>query len=303
VGSTKTVGMIVPQIANPLFTEIVQVVERSLQSHEIDLFLCDCQENAEIENRRINALLQRRVDGLILISCKGRLSKESQRALSATPVIIVDRIVQGINADFVGVNNAVGIASVIQHLGQLGRCNLAFIGAQPVTSTARERRSAFLRWAKANSFPGQMLLGSFSMDWGFDAAATLLREGPIPDGIVCANDLIALGAIRCLKEQGIRVPEDIAVTGFDDIGFASICEPSVTTVRQPVRSIGERAVELLVHRFSKTRAKPNCERIRPELVVRGSTAIGTKTSDALTSATITHRGIPSDFRMEPRSDR
>jgi LacI family transcriptional regulator len=303
VGSTKTVGMIVPQIANPLFTEIVQVVERSLQSHEIDLFLCDCQENPEIENRRISALLQRRVDGLIVISCKGRPSKELQRALGGTPIVIVDRIVQGIKADFVGVNNAIGIASVIQHLEHLGRYNLAFIGAQPLTSTAKERRNAFLRWAKTHSFSEQMFLGSFSMDWGFEAAARLLSKGPLPNGIVCANDLIALGAIRCLKEKGVRVPEDIAVTGFDDIGFASICEPGVTTVRQPVASIGGRAVDLLVRRLSKARAKPTYERIKPELVIRGSTTIRIQSPGAPNSATITHRGIPLDLRLDLSSGR
>jgi LacI family transcriptional regulator len=302
VGSTKTVGMIVPQIANPLFTEIVQVVERSLQSHEIDLFLCDCQENPEIENRRISALLQRRVDGLIVISCKGRPSKELQRALG-TPIVIVDRIVQGIKADFVGVNNAIGIASVIQHLENLGRYNLAFIGAQPLTSTAKERRNAFLRWAKTHSFSGQMFLGRFSMDWGFEAATRLLSKGPLPNGIVCANDLIALGAIRCLKEKGVRVPEDIAVTGFDDIGFASICEPGVTTVRQPVASIGGRAVDLLVRRLSKARAKPTYERIKPELVIRGSTTIRIQSPGAPNSATITHRGIPLDLRLDLSSGR
>lgn len=272
LGSTKTVGMIVPQIANPLFTEIVQAVERNLQLHEIDLFLCDCQENTETEHRRINALLQRRVDGLIVISCEGRPSNALRQALGVTPVVVVDRIVQGTRTDFVGVNNAVGIASVITHLEEIGRRNLAFIGALPVTSTAKERQTAFLRWAKTRPLQKQVLLGHFSMDWGFGAAATLLRGGPAPDGIVCANDLIALGAIRYLKEKGVRVPEDIAVTGFDDIGFASICEPGVTTVRQPVGLIGSRAVELLVRRLSKEEdAKPSCERIRPELVVRGST--------------------------------
>ncbi len=272
--STGTVGMVIPRISNPFFPAIVEAVERELASDDRQLLLCDSQGSVATEGKRITALLARQVDGLLVIACEGTASSPTvQRAAASVPVVQIDRLVDGSSGDYVGTDNEVGMRLLIEHLRDKGASTFAFVSAEPTVSSARVRFDAFRR-ATADVSPAASrgeLLGDFTYEWGRECADRLLADG-LPDAVMCGADLIALGLLSSLTAAGVRVPSDVLVTGYDDIGFASLSNPQLTTVRQPMEEIGVESVRLLRARLESRVASPQHRVLLPTLVVRGSTA-------------------------------
>jgi LacI family transcriptional regulator len=273
--ATQTVGMVVPYIANPFFPFVVQAVELNLQQMNYEIFLCDAQDDPEVERRRIEALLDRQVDGLFVIPCDSSASAPALvDAARRVPLVQIDRRATEVEADFVGVDNESGIEQVVKHLRSTGRTRFIFVGAESQISTARERLDAFLRVVRtAGGSDPDVLLGDFSAEWGRTAAGQVAR-GPLPDAIVCGNDLIALGVLLGLRSAGIEVPGDVAVTGFDDVGFIDI-GVGLTSARQPIDELGRQAVNLLSRRLRNKDAPPVLMRLGLRLVTRTSTAVVT----------------------------
>lgn len=257
----------------------VEAVERQLSATGRELLLCDSQNNIRIETARVKALLERRVDGLLFIAChRGASAGVVERARAEVPVVEMDRYVDGEQVDFVGVDNEAGIVAAIEHLCDTDRRTSVFVGAQTLDSSALLRLRAYrkaMRKVDAES-ARRVLLGDYSLEWGRDAVASLLRKGSLPDSIVCGADIIALGVIAALREARVAVPRDVAVTGFDDIPFAAISTPPLTTLRQPADEIGAEAVRMLQHRIERSTNEPTHITVRPELLVRGSTVPRTR---------------------------
>jgi LacI family transcriptional regulator len=271
--STRTIGMIVPRIANPYFIAAVQSVERCAQAQGYDLFICDSVADTEIEKQRIQALLARWVDGIVIIPCdEWRSADAALEALRQVPVIAVDREICGVEMDLICVDNHAGIVSVMEHLKNKSRDHLAFVGARKKTSTARERLNAYLNHMHnfSPSSADRVYLGDFTSEWGKKAAEKILSQRPLPDAVVCANDLIAIGVVGTLRACGINIPSDIAVTGFDDIELCRFVEPPITTVHQPLDVIGAEATQRLLSRVEGDVEYHTRIRIVPELIVRAS---------------------------------
>lgn len=276
--TSEAIGVVVPSIVNPFFPSLIAAVERRLQGADQGVFLADSRNDPRLEAQRIAKLLERQVDGLLVIACELLESEPSlAAAVAAVPVVMIDRFLPGIEADFVGIDNETAIDLVVDHVRALGRRRLAFVGAAESSPDGCQRLHAFRRNVAAAdaSAPLRMLLGEYSIEFGFAATAELLTTGAPPDAVICANDLIAIGVVQCFRTHGVRVPEDVAVTGFDDVGFAAVCEPTLTTIRQPVQRIGERAVDLLLSRLNGDAAPLEHVLLPPQLVVRASTVSGT----------------------------
>jgi LacI family transcriptional regulator len=271
--STATVGMIVPGISNPYFPLLVEAVERTLSAEHRELLLCDSQDDTAIENARVNALLDRRVDGLLFIPCAQEGSSETLRAACAqTRVVQLDRYVDGAVVDFVGVDNQAGMTQVVDHLAAGGCRSFVFVSSASTDSSARLRLQAY-EGAVRKWFPGQpldTLLGDYSLAWGRDAGDRILQRPTLPDAVVCGADVIALGVIAAMTDAGVRVPEQISVTGFDDIAFAEISSPPLTTLRQPTEAIGAASTQLLYDAIAGAAGARHLT-LMPELVVRAST--------------------------------
>ncbi len=271
--STRTIGMVVPYIANPFFIELVEKVENEVQKAGYDLFLCDSQDSPEMEKRRIRALMARQVDGVVLICCDEILSRESVTAIGdEVPIVVVDRTINDVRLDQIAVDSEIGIRMIVDHLVGQGCRRLAFVGARGEISTAQARLDAYRKCVARIDPEGRddIQLGSYSVDFGREAGFELAKRPNLPDAVVCANDLIAVGVIRGLLRSGIRVPDDVAITGFDDIALCRYVEPSITTVRQPIENMGAEAATLLLARIDGDRGAVRNVRFTPELVVRQS---------------------------------
>lgn len=272
--STGTVGLVLPQITNPFYPALVRELTHALHADERAVLLADCDDDPEIEASRVAALLGRRVDALLVVPVDEARSREAVAAAAEqVPLVLLDRGIGPGVADSVAVDNAAGMALVLDHLAAAGRRRVCFAGATGTASAAAERRAAYEAGAAALDprAPERVVLGDFSVEWGRAAVDALWPSRP--DALVCANDLIAVGALQRLRQLGVDVPGEVAVTGFDDIPMASLYDPDVTTVRQPVAELAAEAARLLDERLAGERHGPQrAVRLAPALVARTSSA-------------------------------
>lgn len=288
--TTRTVGMVVPTLANPFFAALVEAVQQQLGTADRCLLLGNSAYDPERERRQVRTLTERQVDALVLIPCDAvRSAAAAELAASRVPCVQLDLRTDAAAVGFVGADNEAGVRLAMDHLARRGARRPCFIGARPTTSAARERCDGFLRAAALHpadtgwSARDAVLLGDFSHEWGAHAAERVLRatDGPdgtdapglpnIPDAIVCGNDMIALGVLRALSTTGLDVPGDVQVTGFDDTPYAALAKPGLTTVRQPLAALAGRLVGQLDERAAAPSAPPQRVAIAPDLVARGST--------------------------------
>jgi LacI family transcriptional regulator len=272
--TTGLAGMVVPEIGNPFFAELVEATERALREADLELILGDSLGSLEGEAHRIETMVDRQVDGLIVIPTHHRASTETLiRAQESVPVVQLDRQADGFHGDYVGVDNDLGIQLVIDHLAGQGCERIVFVSDAAVSSTGRTRLETFARAIeKAGVHADSPLLGSFSVAFGREAVRQLISERRVPQAIVCGSDIVALGVTREVHKHGIRIPNDVRITGFDGIVFAELCDPPLTTVEQPVASIAAEAVRLLVLRMDGDTSAARRSEIAPRLVVRESSA-------------------------------
>lgn len=273
---TDTVGMVVPSITNPFFTSLVEGVEHALQDSGRQLFLCSSRSDPALEAQRLRSLVARQVDGIVISPVHGQESTPAVSwAAGELPLVQVDRYVTGVESDWVGVDDDAALRLVVEHLHTRGVRTAAFISSE-LTSSSTELRVAGFQEHTARLgiglVPGGMLLGEYSIEWGRTAMQRVLAERPLPDAVVCADDLIALGVLQSCAAAGVRVPGDLLVTGFDDIPFAALSDPPLTTVRQPQVEIAAQAVRLLAH-AERADDRPRMRlALQPSLVVRASTS-------------------------------
>lgn len=269
------VGMIVPSISNPFFTALVESVEHELQLVGKTLFLCDSQGDVALEARRLRSLQESHVDGILISPCHGI---ESITALNnirkSTPVVQLDQFVVGTATDWVGIDDEKAMELVVRHAVEQGARTAVFVSSASTNSSTQARLAGFLKHAEAYGIAvesNDIMLGRFSVEWGEEVGARLLEHPSLPDVIVCGADVIAFGVIRAFTAAGVSIPGRVMLTGFDDVAFASIITPSITTVRQPTRLLAAEAVRLL--------SQPSVEGPRahakvafaPQLIVREST--------------------------------
>ena len=235
--STHTIGLLVPNITYPFFPQLIQAVETELRIDGRGLLLADSLNDATLEAERIEDLLDRQVDGLIVIPCHRRESQSTLlRASRLTNVVQLDREASPY-VDFVGMDHALAMRMLLDHLVSTGRSRFAYLGANPTSSASHERQGAYLRHFKGKIDATRVLLGDFSFDWGVEGTLRVVQTWPEVDAIVCGNDLIAVGALYSLAEMGVEVPRQVAVTGFDDSLHPLMRWPAPTTVRQPLKQM------------------------------------------------------------------
>ncbi len=271
-------GIVVPGIGNPFFAELVEALEASLRDAGLDMILADSRGDVTDEARRLEMLTDRQAAGLIMIPAGHHSSAAAiRRAHRSVPIVQIDRQVDGFHADYVGVDNTLGIRMALEHLAAQGCRTVAFVSDNTASSTGRSRLDAFNVTVPrvAGLVAGPILLGSFSMEFGRKAARDLMSADRLPDAVACGSDIIALGVVRELQQRSRTVvPDLVKVTGFDGILFSELCEPPLTTVRQPIETIAAEAVRLLQLRMEGNSAPVLRSEVAPTLIVRRSSQAG-----------------------------
>jgi LacI family transcriptional regulator len=280
---TRTIGLIMPDIVNPFFPEIARGAEDRASLSRYSIIYCNTDDNLTREDAYIDILSEKMVDGIIFTHSADREGAAEGFKRCRVPVVLIDRdydipnvigkvLVDNTKASFTGVN----------YLIDQGYRKIAYIAGPMHTRTARDRLEGYKKALEQRGIPYRdeyVKIGEYKTQWGTNAAKLFLEEKIDFDAIFCGNDLIAIGAVKALKDAGYKVPEDIGVMGFDDIYMAEIVEPALTTIKQPNYEMGYRAAELLVNEIeaaglSEKSGEAKTIILDTELIVRQSTRKG-----------------------------
>jgi len=273
---SMTVGVVVPDITNPIFPPILRGIEDTLTPQGYIAMIANSDGDPERESVLIDALRARGVDGLILASARREDPAISRAVEEGIPIVTVNRKVDDPNVSSVTNDEAGGIALAVRHMLELGHRQIAHIAGPQSLSTGLMRHQAFLAALRAGGIepaPGLVTFSSaYAEDEGERCGRALLRAARRFTAIVCANDRLAIGAIKALREDGRACPQDVSVTGYNDMHLVDRIDPPLTTVRIQKREAGARAAAILLDRLAEAQHEAECAVLPVELVVRGSTA-------------------------------
>ena len=298
---TKTIALVVTDIRNPFFTTIASGVEDTARARGYAVMLCNTYESEVEEAEYVRVLIERRVDGVLLVPACG--ASKSVRLLQehGMPTIVLDRHLRGVEADEVRADSQAGAYSAVHHLTDLGHRRIAVLTGPEGVSTSTDRVAGYreaLREACPNGECEQILSGEFNEASGYSMTREVLGSERRPTAIFAANNFIAFGATRALREAGLRIPEDMSMVVFDDLPPGWVMDPFLTVVSQPAYEIGTQAAELLLKRLAGEAPEgPRSIVLPSELVIRRSTA---PPRPGLAPASRTNRATLSD-QMETRS--
>lgn len=299
---TKIVGVLVPNVQNPFFAELVCGVEESCRLAGYSVFLCNSDNDPKRQQQYMRTLLEKRVDGLLLSSAGDDEALARIFKLASVPSVTVDRLVPGARADRVSVHNQQGAYNAVRHLLELGHRRIACISGPAEFEVARERIEGWRRALhEAGITPDDswVIESDFSSPGGYEAARRLLVAQASPaagaprpfSGIFASNDMMAIGALRAAAELGLRVPQQLSVVGFDDIELSRYVFPALTTVGCSIKELGHEAGRVLIERIENPAAALKDVLLTPRLVVRESTGVPAGTQPAATLAAALALGV------------
>jgi LacI family transcriptional regulator len=272
-----TVGVLVPDLTNPLFPPIVRGVQEALFPHGYTALIANTDNDPQRELAHFDALLSRQVDGFIVATARqsDAIIEKAQRIGAA--VVLVNRSSAAPGFPLVTGDDRSGIRAAVEHLAELGHTRIAHLAGPAGVSTAEVRSSAFREVSRALGLrlAHTPVVGceAFTEDGGTSGTDTLLAAHPDVTAIVAANDLIALGCLRALARAGLQCPADVSVTGYNDMRFADAFSPALTTVRVPHTLMGAEAASLLLDKISDPASVNKTLLLPVELIVRNSTAV------------------------------
>ena len=274
-GRTYLVGLVLPDLMHSFFAEVAIAVARKLQPLGYQVVVCNTVEDPAIEQRNLEVLIARKMDGLIIASAqRPRHTKIfDQLDKSGTPYVLIDRLLAGVKANYVGVRDEDLGAMATEHLISQGCQRIAHIRG-PSVSTGTGRLKGYrqaLERARMEQRAEYIVQGESGDSGGYEAMQKLLALDPRPDGVFCYNDPVAAGAIKAALEAGLGVPEEIAIVGAGNVHYSDLLRVPLSTVDQSSSVIGETAAQLLVECIeAKARPRPKRVLIPPKLVVRDS---------------------------------
>jgi LacI family transcriptional regulator len=270
---TGTLGLVVPDVANPFFADVARGVEHGAYAEGYNVFLCNTEEDPDRELAVLKSLEEKRVDGLVL--CSSRLDEAELRTVVSRhrTVVLVNRLLEGDGVGSVLIDDETGGWLATRLLIEAGHRAIAYLSGPAVSHSGQQRAKGYraaledaglyfeAAWARHCS---PMVAG------GQEVAYDLLTTHQELSALFCYNDLVAVGALQACSELGRRVPEDVAVVGYDDIPLAALVTPALTTCRVPRYELGSQTVNLLLDQING--CSGGCEQIvlAPELVVRAS---------------------------------
>ncbi len=286
-GRTRAIGVIVPDLVHPFFSEVAKGLSRVLRKKSYGLVISSSEEDPELERDEIDQMLARRVDALVIASTQWSVESFRRVEEQGTPYVLIDRRFTGMSANFVGVDDERVGELATGHLIEAGCRRIAHIrgsGISPALGRLEGYRRALARHHL--TVPAAYIVAGESADdaghlSGRRAMRKLLALNPRPDGVFCFNDPTAMGALEAILEAGLRVPHDVAVAGCGNVHYSALLRVPLTSVDQQSRLIGERAAKLALSLVEAKGAptRPRTVLLEPRLVARESTARGKETAN------------------------
>jgi LacI family transcriptional regulator, galactose operon repressor len=279
-GSSRILAYVMLDAGNPFFTDVAKGVEEAAEAAGLAVFLCTSNESADREAAYLDLLEQQRVQGVLITPVDVDGSRLSRLPERGTPLVVVDRLVSDEGHCSVAVDDVLGGDLAATHAIELGHRRIAFVGGPPTIGQVRDRLEGAGRAVGRAGLPEDALVeirtAALNVAEGRAAGQRLagLPARRRPTAACCANDLLALGLLQQCVSLGIRVPDDLAIIGYDDIEFAAAAAVPLTSVRQPRQLLGRTAAELLLDESGNPEHEHQRVMFTPELVVRGSTRAG-----------------------------
>ncbi|HLE92929.1 MAG TPA: LacI family DNA-binding transcriptional regulator [Anaerolineales bacterium] len=273
-GKTNTIGLVLPDSANPFFAEISRSIEDAAFKKGYSVFLCNTELDTQRELFYVDVLSKKQVDGIIFVAAGDQADSVDFLLRRSMPLVMVDRNVPTVEADAVLTDNQLGGFLATRHLLELGHTRIACIAGPSSITPSAERIIGYrkaLEQAGISYDENLIVRGDYHAQSGMEITHSLLAMTPRPTAIFALNDLMAIGALRAATEAGFSIPNDLAVVGYDDLEIARFTNPPLTTIAQPKKEIGRQAVSLLVDRMSQKSRPPSRLVLPPELIVRRST--------------------------------
>jgi DNA-binding LacI/PurR family transcriptional regulator len=250
---TQTIGVIVSDIANPHHSEAVRVMEDEASRAGWRLVLCNSDERVDKQRAYLRLLADERVGGVILSAADRAGSGVDALLDLGIPVLAFDRVIDDPRVDAVTCDNEGGVQELTSHLARLGHRRIAFVGGPAHVATGSARLAGYRAAMREAHLRPVMAVGGFRADRAEAATRRLLARSPRPTALVVANNTMAVGTLRAVRETGLRVPDDVAIASVDDPVWAELVEPPLTALAQPVRAMAEVAVRLVLERVSGER--------------------------------------------------
>lgn len=275
MGTTHTIGLCVPHITNPFFTQVVSVIQQAFdQAGYAVMLFCTDEHLHNQQDEQIRLLLDRMVDGLIVARVGDDAGLKRLSETAKVPMVMIDRICEGVESDAVVLDNRRAVFDAISYLIGLGHRRIGYLSANVDISTIHDRAEGYREALAANDVPFDqelVRLGSFHEADGYKSAMQLLMLPDRPTALFSANNPMMLGAMKALRDLGLQCPADVSVACFDDFPWSEVFQPQMTTVAQPVQAIGEQAVSLLLERLQgRSPQEPRRLVLQGRLMVRTS---------------------------------
>ncbi|KYD10696.1 hypothetical protein B4119_2407 [Parageobacillus caldoxylosilyticus] len=269
---TETILVVVPDMTNPFFSKVLRGIESVAIQNGYRVLLGDTQNNVRLEEEYLNLLHQKQVDGTIFLTA--RINKELMEEMSRQfPIVLACEYLEGATIPTVSIDNISSARKATEHLIKLGHRRIAHLSGPMNIILSRDRLRGYQQAMMQYELDVEPVLiqeGDFSYESGYNLTLKLLALKNPPTAIFAANDEMAIGAIKAIRKLSLRVPDDIAVVGFDDIKIASIFEPNLTTISQPMFEIGEKAMNLLLQLMEGKKLDRRQFVLEDRLIVRDS---------------------------------
>jgi LacI family transcriptional regulator len=268
-----TVGIVILDITNPYFAEIVRACEATLRPLDYNLIVCNTDGHEDTEEEYLRLLMSKRVDGIIAAVTSERWVALQLATAHGFPIIYVDHMAAGIDGPLVCVDNERGTYQCISHLIDDRHERIAIITGPTIIGSMRERLVGYRRALKDRGIEVDERLVKQSQQDVLSASQTmeeLLSQEPRPSAVFLSNNIIALGALTAIRHLGLACPSDIALAAFDDVDWMSIADPPLTTVRQPTHDLGALATRLLMQLIQGEKVSESAIMLQPKLIIRES---------------------------------
>jgi LacI family transcriptional regulator, galactose operon repressor len=270
-----TVGVLIPDLTNPLFPPIMRGIEDRLGEAGYTSLIVNTDNDAERERLQMEAMRARQVDGFIAATARLDVELLADAAAGGAPIVLVNRSLEDGSLPAVTVNDRAGIGLAVDHVARLGHTRIGHVAGPQNLSTGHRRYLGFLEAMERHGLAAQpeqiTFCTAFTEAEGARACAELLALSPPLTVIVAANDRLAIGCYDALEQRGLTCPDDVSVTGFNDMPFVDRLRPPLTSVRVPQREIGMVAADMLLEQLADADAPSGEVLLDPSLVVRGST--------------------------------